>query len=75
MIARQRISVSLALLLFCTAAEPLLFAQEISPPPSDLKAPELYTKYISADGYPNTSLKACSHGSIIIAQTTTTTIT
>ena len=52
MIARRRISVSVALLLICTAAEPILFAQEISAPPSELKAPELYTKYVSADGYP-----------------------
>jgi hypothetical protein len=41
-----------ALAVAICAASPALLAQEITPPPAELKVPEFYTKYISADGYP-----------------------
>ncbi len=43
---------ALALAVAICAASPVLLAQEITSPPAELKAPEFYTKYISADGYP-----------------------
>lgn len=34
------------------SVSPWIFAQEVSAPPEGLNAPEFYTKYVSADGYP-----------------------
>ena len=52
MIARRRITVLLTGMFFGVVTVPFLCAQEISAPPSELKTPEFYTKYISATGYP-----------------------
>ena len=52
MLARRRVAVLLTVIFFSTATMPFLFAQDISAPPSELKTPEFYTKYISANGYP-----------------------
>ena len=50
---KLRLSFSAICVVVMTAAAMLpLAAQEVTAPPAELKAPEFYTKYLSADGYP-----------------------
>ena len=50
---KLRLSFSANCVVVMTAAAMLpLAAQEVTAPPAELKAPEFYTKYLSADGYP-----------------------